>query len=164
MNRKAVIDITELFVLVVLLAGIAAFVVYLMGSLVRDVPQTQLLENELLISRIIYSPTGLAYFNAATSRTYPTIIDPSKLGTENFNKSMNLGRSGVELKITLYSFEGAVLLPAYYTNEANFNEIKALAWSDRYDVDERTYYVLIKEGKHLRPASLGISVAYATGE
>jgi len=114
------------------------FVVMLMLNIAITMnSNSEQLEADVFINRLLYSPSGVFMFDSVTGRVVTSIVDPSQLTTQRIESDIYFKSSNhIGAKIELYEFskleEGAEIssVKKVYFKKSNYESYKPLfdAW------------------------------------
>ena len=145
----------------VLLILIILAVVFLVRFFVISRIDTFETESTIIIDRILYSPTGIIYYDREINRPHPGIINVTKLKTEVLENSLLMPNNQYfAVRLTLKDMEDNLVMEAYA------NKIWYERWLPRVDypgaggtrMKNKEVYVLYKEKGLTKPGILKISV------
>jgi len=88
-SRKAFMAEVAFWIIRILVLALSIVALVAMkNSAINNLTKTHDLEYKIILNRMIYSPTALAYVEPDTGRAYPGIIDMSKFNEEHLNESL----------------------------------------------------------------------------
>lgn len=119
-------------------------------------------EAEILSEKMVRSSDGLAFEDSYTKRTYPGIIDLSKLrDVESLENRISYGDGSTYLgmKMTLYDRSGKAVEESVY-NEDAYRRVAESGIRGKGGVEEfeKSYYVLVKDKGLTFPGRLKLSI------
>lgn len=154
MNKKAIGDIVLWIVRIIMLVFIVAAINLVKTAALNGALQSYDTEFYVVNSKILYSPTTLAYRSLETGRAYPGIINLGYFNGTILNKSIG---SSPPVRLVLSSIDKSIVKEIYNDKE-RYNILEPLTFAKQYDLLNKTHYVLIKESSGLKPALLNIQV------
>ncbi len=147
---------------ILIFGAILGIIVIITNSAFSKKLDTHNLEYSIISARIVNNPFCLAYEDKDTKRIYPGIIDISKFEENKLQECIittdELRPLGVrlELKTVNSNYEPIFL------NEENYLDYSVLSFSELFVLENRSMYVLIKQGDELVPGILNFAVAGET--
>jgi len=154
LNKKALGDVVLWIIRIIVLVAVVAAINFLRIIALNNALQTYDTEFYILNTKMMYSPTGLAYESTATGRTYPGMIDIEKLDEAYINNSMT---RNIPSRFTLTDENGVVIKQEYH-NKERYNILEPLTFAKQYNLLNKTQYVLIKQGEQTKPGFLTIEM------
>lgn len=139
---------------IIMIVAIVAIVHILKTAALGNMLETYDTEFIILNNKILYSPTALAYTSLDTGRTYPGIISLDDFNEGTLNKSMT---KNLPAKLTLIHMNRTVIKEIYH-DRARYDLLIPLTFSQKYDLKNKTHYVLLNQGDELNPALLNVEV------
>jgi|SRR3989338_2154785 len=172
-KKRGVISGEVVFMIpkLIFLTAVLFAVVILVKLFIITTTDIRRVESDILISRLLYSPNGLSYFDNELKRVYPAVIDLNKFkqlsaGSPNQldNGAAAYGSDNpiIAAKITLKQ-EGSKDIDVFYNKDRfdkweprTLSSVEGGAGSVQSFKEQR--YVLAKEGDKLSPAILDFNV------
>ncbi len=118
--------------------------------------------DQILIKRVLYSPTALAYQDPETLRVYPGIIDLSKATQENIDSAFVLNVSYIAAKVEIKTIVGTTL-HELYINKVWYDRWNPYSSYEQYDKEVFKQYVLLRNGDALNRGLVRIHVISPNG-
>ncbi|MBW2992410.1 hypothetical protein KY345_04300 [Candidatus Woesearchaeota archaeon] len=151
MNKKAQAQALLWIIRIIILVAVVGVLHYLMVLAMNNSLKTADTEIYIAHNRIMYSLTGLAYTSLATGRTYPGIIDIELFDQGRLNKT-NLRK--IPVRVLLSTIKDNTINREIYYDKERFEQLKPLVFSKKYDLINKTQYVLIRDQEQLKPGKL----------
>jgi len=141
LDKKAMAEAALWIIRILILVAIVAAVHFVQIMALNNALQSYDTEFYILNTKILYSPTGLAYQSLVSGRAYPGIIELEEFNEANLNSSMT---RNIPTKLRLMNLDKSLIKELYYDKEG-YNLLEPLAFSKQYDTINKTYYVLIND-------------------
>lgn len=150
-NKKGIISFNMInTVLRLVFLTVVFFVVVLMLNVAISMnSESERLEADVFIHRLLYSPSGVFMFDQVTGRVVTSIVDSSQLTTERIESDIYFKASShIGAKIELYKFskleEGAEFISVknVYFQKSNYDSYKPIydAWGKIPGIGGMTQY------------------------
>jgi hypothetical protein len=162
MNKKAQIFEQVMYLPRVIILAALIFIVYaLISSGIKNEIKTFDAESELIINRMIYSRSGISYYDENIDRVYPGIIDVKKLS--NLNAVFNLPADDVHLSARVTLTQTGKLEPIiHYLNGEWFQRwyplTSLMGLGGKQYKREQLPVTVFEQGKELVPGILQIEI------
>ena len=154
LNKKGMSEAVLWIIRITMLIAVVAVINFIKAAALEQSLQTYDTEFYILNTKVLYSPAGLAYQSPTTGRTYPGIIDMNDMNETKLNTTIT---QNIPTKITVTDMSHETIKEIYFNRE-RFEILGPLTFSKKYDLINKTNYVLIKEGNELKQGLLTIQM------
>lgn len=130
-------------------AAVFFMVFFITSNAIKGTVDTDKIQDIIYITRILYSPNSINYADKEIGRVDAGIISATRFTTENLEKSFDLQKIKIAMKLELTNLEANEELKPVYVNEEWYNRWEPLAKKfEQYKKRQKFQYVLIEqEGK-----------------
>jgi len=135
---------------------------YLASTQIQEKVNIQQTKDLILINRILYSPTSIAFTDPNTGRVYPDIIDLAKFNEKVLNSSINTDKNLIAAKLELKNLDTNEVTETYL-NKKWFDRWDPLIKFEQYSKTIKWKYILIKRGDKINKGLLRIDVVSTSG-